>query len=290
MTLVLPEWPMFGLADDVRPAMRAAQAAGETVALATLYAVGDGGPRPPGSQMLITPTAAAGFLSGGCIEADIALHAAGVIEDGEPLHLVYGQGSPWPDIQLLCGARLDILVERVGPDDPALITLLADTEARRPAVWVTDGRARRLDRATPGRTPKCEVHAQPFELKRLYEPIPRLVVFGSDPIALATASLLRPTTGRLTTKPCWRPCRQRRPMSASSAPVAGRQSAWRGYAPPASARRRWRGCGRRSGWTSAARRRGRSPFPFWLRSSRDGSAADGVHGSPPSLPFRLPLR
>jgi len=189
MTLVLPEWPMFGLADDVRPAMRAAQAAGETVALATLYAVGDGGPRPPGSQMLITPTAAAGFLSGGCIEADIALHAAGVIEDGEPLHLVYGQGSPWPDIQLLCGARLDILVERVGPDDPALITLLADTEARRPAVWVTDGRARRLDRATPGRTPKCEVHAQPFELKRLYEPIPRLVVFGSDPIALATASL-----------------------------------------------------------------------------------------------------
>src|SRR5580704_18113894 len=136
MSLTLPEWPLFGLADDVRPAMRAARAAGETVALATLYAVGDGGPRPPGSQMVFTPSAASGFLSGGCIEADIALQAAGVVEDGEPRHLVYGQGSPWPDIQLLCGARLDILVERITPDDPALAALLTEADARRPAIWL----------------------------------------------------------------------------------------------------------------------------------------------------------
>jgi xanthine dehydrogenase accessory factor len=189
MSQALPEWPMFGLADDVRPAMRAATGAGETMALATLYAVGDGGPRPPGSQMLITPTAASGFLSGGCIEADIALHAARVIEDGEPLHLVYGQGSPWPDIQLLCGSRLDILVERIAPDDPALIALFAETDARRPAVWVTDGRGRRIEGVADGPTARCKVRAAPFELRRLYDPIPRLVVFGSDPIALATASL-----------------------------------------------------------------------------------------------------
>ena len=180
---------MFGLADDVRPAMRAAMTAGETMALATLYAVGDGGPRPPGSQMLITPSGASGFLSGGCIEADIALHAARVIKDGEPLHLVYGQGSPWPDIQLLCGSRLDILVERVAPKDPALAALLAETDARRPTIWVTDGRARRIEGEAAGLAAKCSAHAAPFELRRRFDPIPRLVVFGSDPIALATASL-----------------------------------------------------------------------------------------------------
>ena len=189
MTVTLPEWPLFGLADDVRPAMRAATGAGETMALATLYAVGDGGPRPPGSQMLLSASGASGFLSGGCIEADIALHAARVIEDGEPLHLVYGQGSPWPDIQLLCGARLDILVERVMPDDPALAALLEATDARRPAVWFTEGRARRLEPRSAGPKSKCEVRLEPFELRRCYDPIPRLVVFGSDPIALATASL-----------------------------------------------------------------------------------------------------
>jgi xanthine dehydrogenase accessory factor len=180
---------MFGLADDVRPAMREAALAGETLALATLYDVGDGGPRPPGSQMVLTPTAASGFLSGGCIEADIALHAARVMEDGEPRHLVYGQGSPWPDIQLLCGARLDILVERITPDDPTLAALLAEADARRPAVWVTDGRKRRHEAAARGPRAKCEVRSEPFELRRYYDPVPRLVVFGYDPIALATASL-----------------------------------------------------------------------------------------------------
>ena len=189
MSLTLSEWPLFGLADDVRPAMRTARAAGETAALATLYAVGDGGPRPPGSQLLLTPSAASGYLSGGCIEADIALHAVRVIEDGEPRHLVYGQGSPWPDIQLLCGARLDILVERVTPDDATLAALLTATDARLPAIWLTDGRTRRLENQVTAPTARCQTRRTPFELRRLYNPVPRLVVFGSDPIALATASL-----------------------------------------------------------------------------------------------------
>jgi xanthine dehydrogenase accessory factor len=184
-----PEWPMFGLADDMRPAMGEAARAGEAFALATLYAVGAGGPRPPGSQMVITPSAASGFLSGGCIEADIAVHAASVLADGEPRHLVYGEGSPWPDIRLLCGARLDILLERVAPDDAALVALFAATEARRPAVWVTDGREHRLEPLEKGRPSAFAVRAAPFELRRTYAPVPRLVVFGSDPIALATASL-----------------------------------------------------------------------------------------------------
>ena len=170
--------------------MRTARSAGEAVALATLYAVGVGGPRPPGSQLALTPSGASGYLRPAvCIEADIALHAAQVMEDGEPRHLVYGEGSPWPDIRLLCGARLDILLERVLPDDPTLDALLAETESRRSAVWVTDGRERRLEPAIVAPTTQRQALAGAFELRRLYNPVPRLVVFGSDPIALATASL-----------------------------------------------------------------------------------------------------
>ena len=189
MSLDLPEWPMFGLADDMRPAMRGAVLAKETMSLATLYAVGDGGPRPAGSQMVVTNSAVSGFLSGGCIEADIALHAARVIADGEPRHLVYGQGSPWPDIQLLCGSRLDILVERVLPDDPVLAELLIQADARRPVVWITDGRTRRLKSQDAASAPACQTREAPFELRRRSDPGPRLVVFGADPIAIATASL-----------------------------------------------------------------------------------------------------
>ena len=187
--LTLPEWPMFGLAEDMRPAMRTAMAADEPAALVTLHTLQGGGPRPPGAQMLLSASVASGFLSGGCVEGDIALHAAQTIADGEPRHLVYGEGGPWPDIRLLCGARIEILVERIAPDDAALSALLDAVEARRPVVWITNGREHRVEAAPNRRPPDCAVRAEPFELRRLYEPVPRLVVIGADPIALAVASL-----------------------------------------------------------------------------------------------------
>ena len=189
MSLTLPEWPMFGLVEDMRPAMRAASAACEAAALVTLHTLHGGGPRPPGAQMLLSNSVAAGFLSGGCVEGDIAVHAARTIEDGEPRHLVYGEGGPWPDIRLLCGARIEILVERLLPEEAALATLFSEADARQPAIWITNGAMRRVERAPRRTAPDCQVRTEPFEVRRLYEPVPRLVVIGADPIALAVASL-----------------------------------------------------------------------------------------------------
>jgi len=176
----LPEWPLFGMTDDVRPAMRAAQAAGEACALATLVAVEGGGPRPVGTQMVFAPGIAAGYFSGGCVESDVADHAAACLDDAEPRRLVYGEGSPWPDIQLLCGARIEIFVERVAADDPALAELLAARDQRRPVTWVSDGRRR-----------VCAPQVQPWEgaMVRRHDPVARLVVVGGDPTALAIAQL-----------------------------------------------------------------------------------------------------
>ena len=121
----LPEWPMFGMAEDVRPALRQAREAGKPLALATLVDVQGGGPRPVGTQMVFADGIVAGYFSGGCVESDVADHAFACLADGTPRTLVYGEGSPWPDIRLLCGARIEIFVERVAAEDPALALCLA---------------------------------------------------------------------------------------------------------------------------------------------------------------------
>jgi len=177
----LPEWPVFGMTDDVRPALRQAQAAGNACALATLTAVEGGGPRPEGTQMVFAPGIASGYFSGGCVESDVADHAFACLEDGQPRTLVYGEGSPWPDIQLLCGARIEIFVERVDADDPALTELLAAQDERRPVVWVSDGLSR-----------ECGADISPWpeaRVVRRHDPVPRLIVVGGDPTALAIAQL-----------------------------------------------------------------------------------------------------
>lgn len=182
MLAPLPDWPDFGLSDDARPALRLA-ALGETpLVLATLTAVEGGGPRPPGTQMVFADGVLSGYFSGGCVEGDVAGHAAACLEDGEPRTLVYGAGSPWPDIRLLCGARIEIFLERVAPTDPALAELLAADAARRPVVWASDG----VNRAclTPGTAP-----AFTPKVVRRFDPRQRLVVFGGDPTAMAIAAL-----------------------------------------------------------------------------------------------------
>jgi len=177
----LPEWPLFGMTGDVRPTLRQVREAGLSCTLATLIAVEGGGPRPVGTQMVFAPQYVAGYFSGGCVESDVADHAFACLADGEPRTLVYGEGSPWPDIQLLCGARIEIFLERVAPDDAALAELLAAHAERRPVVWVSDGYVR-----------ECAENVSPWPeaaLVRAYEPTPRLIVVGGDPTALAIAQL-----------------------------------------------------------------------------------------------------
>ena len=182
MTQVLPDWPAFGLTDDVRPALRAALDAGKPAALVTISGLDGGGPRPIGTQMVWADGVVSGFLSGGCVEGDVITHAQACLDDGRPRRLVYGEGSPWPDIRLLCGARMELLVERVTPEDPAAAALFALTEARRPAVWLTDGERRECHPA--------ETAPAPWQgaLTRTYSPAVRLIVVGSDPTALAIAA------------------------------------------------------------------------------------------------------
>ena len=179
----LPAWPMFGLIDDARPALAAARDAGAPAALATIVGLDGGGPRPVGTQMVIGKAGFSGFLSGGCLEADVVGHARTVLVTGTPLRLVYGEGSPWPDIRLLCGARIEVLLERIAPDDAAVARLLDLGRARCPAVWISDGRRHGCGEAS------LEDQDWPGCFHKRFDPTPRLIVLGADPTALAIASL-----------------------------------------------------------------------------------------------------
>lgn len=204
----LPEWPAFGLQSDVRPALRRAAEAGRPVVLGTLYAHEGAAPLGEGAQILFDARetgdwAAAGFLSGGCVEGDIALHAQAVLERGEPRRLVYGRGGP-PDIQLLCGSRIEVMLERIGPDDEALARLLELEAERRPALWLSDGTERAClgegeTLANPpaslrpalikaGERPATSGPAGAAVFRR-HAPRSRLVVVGGDPTTLAIARL-----------------------------------------------------------------------------------------------------
>ena len=199
----VPAWPKFGLTADVRPALARAIGAGRSSVLASLHAVEGAAPLGEGAQMLFDQGAAAGFLSGGCVEGDVALHAQAALRDGRPRRLIYGRGGP-PDIQLLCGSRIEVMLEAIGPDDPAAARLLALSRARIMALWLSDGVRRTClaegeaeDSVPPALRPAL---AQARErtapagsagegVYRRYWPAHRLVVVGGDPITLAIARL-----------------------------------------------------------------------------------------------------
>jgi xanthine dehydrogenase accessory factor len=199
------DWPVFGLTDDVRPALGAASETGQAAVLVTLHTASGGAPRGVGAQMVVTRRTVSGYLSGGCIEADVARHALAALADGQPRRLVYGEGGPI-DVRLPCGGRIELLAERILPDDPAVACLLDLGAARKPALWISSGATRLCcsdDESVPpqegdlaiaflaARQGTARAGQQGGAVYRLFAPRQRFVVFGHDPTALAMAMLAR---------------------------------------------------------------------------------------------------
>jgi len=96
---------------DVLSFLVAQEAAGKVCALAMLTATEGGAVRAPGALMAITEDGeSCGYLSGGCIDADVRLHAQSAIKAGTAKTLRYGQGSPFLDISLPCGGAIELTI------------------------------------------------------------------------------------------------------------------------------------------------------------------------------------
>lgn len=52
----------------------------------------------------------AGYISNGCVDADIIFQAKAAMKDGQIRRLKYGEGSPFKDITLPCGGAIDLLI------------------------------------------------------------------------------------------------------------------------------------------------------------------------------------
>ncbi|SDF24574.1 XdhC family protein [Limimaricola pyoseonensis] len=95
--------------------------------------------RPCGA-MIAFPEGAepVGQLSGGCIEGDLALHAAEVGRSRQPRQLRYGRGSDFVDIRLPCGGGIDVTLVPVAPGS-AIAAPLESLLARRETTLRIEG-------------------------------------------------------------------------------------------------------------------------------------------------------
>lgn len=81
------------------------------VALIVVTATEGGAVRMPGALMAVSATGQiCGYISGGCVDADVANHALQALRSGRVERLKYGNGSPFIDMPLPCGGAIEICV------------------------------------------------------------------------------------------------------------------------------------------------------------------------------------
>lgn len=109
--------------------------------------------RRPGTVMAFLPDGRrVGQITSGCIEGDLALHAAEAAASGRSRRLRYGEGSPFVDLRLPCGGGIDIAL--VPLEDVSGVRAALDLRAARlPARLLIDpdrATARLTDAEAPG--------------------------------------------------------------------------------------------------------------------------------------------
>ncbi|WP_017931070.1 XdhC family protein [Robiginitomaculum antarcticum] len=88
----------------------------DDVCLGVITRVTGGAMRPEGALFAVTESGGmAGYVSNGCVDADIIAQARAALADGERRDLIYGEGSPFFDIVLPCGGAIALTLIP-GPD------------------------------------------------------------------------------------------------------------------------------------------------------------------------------
>ncbi len=141
-------------------------------ALAMLTDTVGGSVRATGAIMAISQNGqTCGYLSGGCIDADIRLHALQALSSLEGKSLRYGQGSPFLDISLPCGGGIDVFVCPT-PDPAEMHRAVKALEARKCADFTLQA-AGAAQKVTANYLPKLRI---------------RIAGRSADPIALGQIS------------------------------------------------------------------------------------------------------
>lgn len=96
---------------DVFAATVKMMALGHQCALVFVTDILGGAVRARGAVMVVCETGeSAGYLSGGCIDADVKRQAQTAIKESKFHKLRYGEGSPFYDLKLPCGGAIEVAV------------------------------------------------------------------------------------------------------------------------------------------------------------------------------------
>jgi xanthine/CO dehydrogenase XdhC/CoxF family maturation factor len=161
-----------------------------------------------------------GLVSGGCLEGDLAAHAAGVITTGEPRIVSYDLRGEIDEVFGLgsgCQGMLRILLQRVGHEadyEPmqTLASALEGTRAGRVAVQIAgaslgatrlwmdghDAGADPIAAACPTRLPARVSHQGAEWLFARLRPVPRLLVLGAGLDAVPLVAMAAELGWRVT--------------------------------------------------------------------------------------------
>lgn len=149
---------------------------GQRFALITSVEIKGGSARDVGSLAVVSDTGEmTGYMSNGCIDQDILLHAMGCLETGTARLLNYGEGSPFHDLTLPCGGALSVWIDS-SPDKDALVDAYAALLARKSAMLTF-----RPQMSTP--------RAAQSEITISYKPKVALTLAGRGAIFRATAKI-----------------------------------------------------------------------------------------------------
>lgn len=169
-------------AEDVLAQVQSWQLDGLDCALVFVIGTEGGAVRAPGALMAVGSGHSVGYISGGCIDADVELQARSACQDGQARKLRYGAGSPFVDLPLPCGGAIEVLI--LPAPDPAVVrdALAALTGRRDIQLSVTD--TGRMQLVTPDDKPGVGDYVFAYFPKlRL-----RIAGRGADALALAAIS------------------------------------------------------------------------------------------------------
>ncbi len=170
---------------DVMGFVADTQERGDRCTLVVVTGTVGGAVRAPGAMMAVSEHGAtAGYVSNGCVDADIVFQARQAMAAGRPRRIRYGRGSPFFDVRLPCGGAIDLLLV---PDPTAQVVRNASTAlADRRSIGLrlsSDGGMRLLD----GSGTETGWRDDAFTAR--YEPKLRLRIAGGGPEILALTKL-----------------------------------------------------------------------------------------------------
>lgn len=128
-------------AEDILGFVTQCQAGGIACALAVITDVTGGSARAVGTIVAVSGEGEmAGYVSNGCVDADLRLLALETIAQAQPRQVIYGAGSPYKDLRLPCGGTITIMIDPA--PDPAVCRSALDRLATRQATHLVVTRDR----------------------------------------------------------------------------------------------------------------------------------------------------